>query len=154
MKFVVLVFCGLLALAAGCVTPQQVREKRISKEQPLFSTFPADVQEKIQKGQIDLGYNPDMVRLALGDPQRKYLRLNKTGTSSFWLYTAVDSMTEWQPVMVPVTYVDAKGRPEGSYQTVMVQRDVANEYPLTSVEFREGKVDGIIQIDPEHDSGQ
>ena len=54
-----------------------------------------------------------------------------------------------QPVVVPVTYMDSHGRPAStSYETVLAPRDVTNEYPLTSVEFREGKVDGIIQIEP------
>ena len=56
----------LALLLAGCATP----EKRIQQNQDLFDSFPVAAQARIRGGQIDLGFTPDMVRIALGDPQR------------------------------------------------------------------------------------
>ena len=57
----------LLALMPGCAsTPAQ----RIAQNQELFDSFPVADQARIRGGQIDLGYSPDMVRIALGTPQQ------------------------------------------------------------------------------------
>src|SRR5687768_8091252 len=53
----------LLLFAAGCSTPAS----RISRHQEAFSEWPEAIQEKVRAGQIDLGFTPEQVRVALGD---------------------------------------------------------------------------------------
>ena len=76
-------FAGLLALLlAGCATP----EKRIQQNQEVFDSFPVAAQARLRGGQIDLGFTPDMVRIALGEPQRKLVRRSAEGDAEIWLY--------------------------------------------------------------------
>ena len=50
MLFVV----GLIAAYTlkGCITAQQLRERRIDKNHELFNAFNPDIQEKVRFGQI------------------------------------------------------------------------------------------------------
>lgn len=73
----------LLVLAAGCGTLDQ----RISSKQEQFNAWPADVQEKIRAGRVDIGFTPDQVLVAMGEPVRKYQRTTTEGKSEVWAYT-------------------------------------------------------------------
>ena len=73
---------ALLVLAAGCST----LDSRISKQQALFDGWPADVQQKIRAGRVDLGFTPEQVRVALGEPAKKYHRTTAQGKSEVWTY--------------------------------------------------------------------
>ncbi len=74
----------LLALVAGCSTV----DSRIGKAQSQFDSWPAAVQEKIRAGQIDVGFTPEQVRVALGEPQKKYTRTTESGSAEVWAYAA------------------------------------------------------------------
>lgn len=69
-------------LVAGCNS----LEKRIGAQQAQFDTWPADVREKIQAGRVDIGFTPEQVRVALGEPTRKYQRTTAEGSSEVWAY--------------------------------------------------------------------
>jgi hypothetical protein len=71
-----------LMLAACSSTP----ESRIGDQQALFDSFPPEVQQKIRAGQVDVGFTPDMARMALGEPERKYERTSGRGVSEVWAY--------------------------------------------------------------------
>ncbi len=76
-------FLGLaIILVAGCSTTSS----RISKNQQLFDTYPAAVQANIRAGKIDIGYAPEMVMMALGEPDRRYTRTTEHGASEVWAY--------------------------------------------------------------------
>jgi hypothetical protein len=75
--------CALTLLAvAGCSTPAS----RISRNAAAFAEWPAAVQEKVRAGQIDLGFTPEQVRTALGQPDRVTTRTTNDGTSEVWAY--------------------------------------------------------------------
>ena len=78
--FLLIVLATLLV--AGCNS----LEKRISAQQAQFDTWPADVREKIQAGRVDIGFTPEQVRVALGEPTRKYQRTTADGSSEVWAY--------------------------------------------------------------------
>lgn len=69
-------------LVAGCNT----LEKRISAQQAAFDSWPAEVRTKVQAGRIDIGFTPEQVRVALGEPTRKYQRTTAAGISEVWTY--------------------------------------------------------------------
>lgn len=77
-----LALLSLLLLLAGCATT----EHRIQQNQELFDSLPLANQARIRGGQIDLGFTPDMVRIALGEPQRKLVRRDGGGDAEIWLY--------------------------------------------------------------------
>jgi hypothetical protein len=81
--FSVCIAFTLLALA-GCSTTAS----RIAKNETAFSEWPAAVQEKVRAGKIDLGFTPEQVRVALGEPSRVSTRTNNDGTSEVWAYRA------------------------------------------------------------------
>jgi hypothetical protein len=72
----------VLLFAAGCSTPAS----RISRNEEAFSEWPEAIQEKVRAGQIDLGFTPEQVRVALGDPARTVRRTDNDGTSEVWIY--------------------------------------------------------------------
>ncbi|HWA27175.1 MAG TPA: hypothetical protein VG734_16080 [Lacunisphaera sp.] len=79
--------CLLLAatlFAAGCAssTPQS----RISRNHQAFESFPSEVQRKISAGVVDVGFTPQMVRMALGEPAREFSRRTENGTTEVWVY--------------------------------------------------------------------
>lgn len=70
------------AIAAGCSTV----DSRIAKNREAFSSWPAAVQDKIVVGKIDIGFTPEQVRVALGEPDRVFTRTTADGTSEIWSY--------------------------------------------------------------------
>lgn len=80
---------GLLAMIAlaGCATP----EARIQKSPELFASLAASDQQTIKEGRAALGFTAEMVRLALGDPDRVSTRTDASGTNEVWRYTTYES---------------------------------------------------------------
>jgi hypothetical protein len=80
-------FLTFIALAAGlalagCSTP----ETRIAKQPELFNRLTPQQQQMIRQGEVGVGFDMDMVRLALGDPDRVRERIDKNGRSEVWSY--------------------------------------------------------------------
>lgn len=79
-------FCLALALvtmSAGCSSSPK---SRISKNQEIYNSYPADVRSAIEKGEVRVGFTPDQVKLALGAPDRVLTRKSDTGDSEVWVY--------------------------------------------------------------------
>ena len=74
------VVCALFL--AGCSTV----DSRIAKNRAAFNTWPPGVQDKVVQGQIDIGFTPEQVRVALGEPDRVFTRATADGTSQVWSY--------------------------------------------------------------------
>ena len=71
-----LALLGIVLLGnSGCMSPQQARLRRIEKHRDIFQSFPEDIREKVMAGQVEIGFTPDMVKLALGRPNRIRTRL-------------------------------------------------------------------------------
>jgi hypothetical protein len=83
-----------LAVLAGCATPH-TPAARIQQNPALFAGLPAAAQEKIRQGQIEVGFTPDMVRLALGKPVRIVTRQTATDTTEIWSYARVIRQSEF-----------------------------------------------------------
>src|SRR5215211_498498 len=80
LLFLISTVCALLG--AGCSTV----DSRIAKNREVFNTWPPAVQDKVVTGQIDIGFTPDQVRVALGEPDRIFTRTTADGTSQVWSY--------------------------------------------------------------------
>jgi len=77
-----LVLAAVTLLAACASTP----ESRIADHYGVFAEFPPDVRQKIRAGQVDLGFTPEMVQLALGKPARQFTSKNENGEAETWVY--------------------------------------------------------------------
>ena len=72
------------ALAGGCVgsTPAT----RIEQRPAVFRAWPEAVQAKVRAGQVEVGFTPDMVRMALGEPDRVRSLVTPQGRSEIWIF--------------------------------------------------------------------
>ena len=82
---ILLAAIGLL-FAAGCATPAA----RIERNPEVFNKLAPSDQQLIREGKVAIGFTPEMVKLALGDPDRKFLRTDANGTSESWSYTTYE----------------------------------------------------------------
>jgi hypothetical protein len=125
-----------LVLLAGCSTP----ESRIAKQPELFNRLTPDQQQMIREGRVGIGFDMDMVKLALGDPDRIRERRDSSGTSEVWSYVHYeggDGMLlyrgwyhrGWGSPFYPY-YLDVPGRRERSRDEVV---------------FRDGRVVSVEQ---------
>ncbi len=84
-KFVsILVVASVASMMLACASTP---ESRIKKKQKLFDSYPVEVQSKIRLGKVDLGYDEEMVRMALGNPQEKSTETDESGETLMWGYT-------------------------------------------------------------------
>lgn len=79
----VLVAALASALFTGCA---MTVDDRIRREPEVFARFPADVQQRIRAGQVEIGDEADAVRLALGEPWRRLERTTAEGRVEVWIY--------------------------------------------------------------------
>jgi hypothetical protein len=73
---------GALLIAAGC----QTVDDRIRQNPQVFAGLDFATQDKIRQGIIDLGFTPDMVYLALGEPDQRRESLTPDGNRLTWIY--------------------------------------------------------------------
>ena len=73
---------AILLLVACASTPAS----RIADQREVFAHYPSAVQQKIRAGQIEVGFTAEMVRLAVGEPSRKFTRQSESGDSEVWIY--------------------------------------------------------------------
>ena len=85
MKLRVL-FPVLAAAAAFALTGCESVDSRIKEKPELFAKLDPETQAKIKQGIIDIGYNEDMVYLALGEPDEKREMITAHGRSLVWIY--------------------------------------------------------------------
>lgn len=84
MRFISSLLC--LASAALLAACSSTPDSRIAKNQGAFGGYPPMVQQKIRAGEVDVGFTPEMVRLALGEPTRQFNRQTESGTTEVWVY--------------------------------------------------------------------
>jgi outer membrane protein assembly factor BamE (lipoprotein component of BamABCDE complex) len=85
--FSCLIACLGLAFLAGCATP----EARIKKNPEIFAQLSPGDQELIRQGKVAVGFTKEMVKLALGEPDRVYTRTDATGSGETWSYTTYET---------------------------------------------------------------
>ena len=129
----------LATLLAGCATP----EKRIQQNQDVFDTFPVAAQARIRGGQIDLGFTPDMVRIALGEPQRKVLRRAADGEVEIWIYLDASRRYDRQRVDIDGLSVSGPGGLRSIGGSAWINVEQNREFVRIRAEFRNGVVAAI-----------
>ncbi len=69
----------------GCASTNQ----RISQNEALFNTYSPAEKKMIRTGQIAIGFDQDMVRMALGDPSREVTVDTAAGKQIAWEYRQI-----------------------------------------------------------------
>lgn len=131
---------GVLILASGCVSTP---DRRIKAEPQLFSAFAPEIQAKVQKGEIEIGFSRDMVRLALGLPRQIHVRTTESGELEIWTYVGSRYISRYEPVNSGYWYRDRAGRLQRSYDTMWVNRGWYEDYPVLRLEFAGDKLKAI-----------
>ncbi|MCW8946568.1 MAG: hypothetical protein OQK80_03790 [Sedimenticola sp.] len=142
----ILSFLLIPLLLTGCMSAQSLRDERIETEQALFDSYPPDIQEQVRLGQIDIGYSKDMVRFAWGPPDQVFRRTTRAKQSVVWSYTQLRSYPRLDRMSVPIYYIDSSGRQQFSYHSVWVNRDTQEQFTVARVEFVQGLVTAIEQL--------
>lgn len=76
-----------LVFAGGCSTPSS----RIKANREAFARLNAEQKVLVQAGQIALGFAPEAVRLALGDPDRTTVHTDARGETIVWHFLAYEA---------------------------------------------------------------
>lgn len=80
----VAVVLGATLLVVGCASTP---DSRIKKNQETFNTYSVEIQSNIRVGKVGLGYDEEMVRMALGKPNEKSTAVDEDGETVSWGYT-------------------------------------------------------------------
>ena len=78
----VALWTAMAVALAGCSTTGS----RIREQQAVFDGYPEHVQQNLRAGVIEVGYTPEMVFIALGEPERKAERVTGEGASQVWTW--------------------------------------------------------------------
>jgi hypothetical protein len=128
-----------LFLLVGCSTPAS----RIKERPEVFAALTPEQQAAVQAGRVELGFTPDMAYLALGRPDRTYLRTTAQGAAEVWAYLDATTRSERQMVTGTFRYRDAEGRLRHANDSVWVDVQVRDEYERLRLEFTDGRVSAI-----------
>jgi hypothetical protein len=80
-------FAALLGIVAIAMMACNTTGSRIRRQQELFDSYPPEVQQNIRNGIIEVGYTPEMVVMALGEPDRKEVTELEDGLAEVWTYS-------------------------------------------------------------------
>ena len=75
-----------LALVAMAFAACSTVDSRIGRNQALFDSYPPEVQAKIRNGMVEVGYTPEMVIMALGEPSRRVEIQEEDRVAEVWTY--------------------------------------------------------------------
>jgi len=79
----------LIILIAGLLTGCATTSTRIDQDKALFNTYSPGEQRMIRTQQIAVGFDQEMVRMALGDPSRETTIDTAAGKSVAWEYRQI-----------------------------------------------------------------
>jgi hypothetical protein len=123
-------------LLAGCSTP----ESRIARQPELFNRLTPDQQQMIRDGRVGVGFDMEMVKLALGEPDRIRERTDANGRTEVWsyiIYEGTDGMLLYRG-----WYHRGWG---GSYYPYYLNVPSRRERSHDEVVFRDGRVISVEQ---------
>jgi len=140
----ILLAAGLAALT-GCSTVNS----RIREKQAVFDTLPPATRAEIRRGQVAVGFTPDMVYMAIGKPDEVRERVDAAGRETVWKYSVYYEVYEgsiragyrrwmrWDPRLNAYRIYDEP-------IDASVYQPVRETY--IRVTFRDGKVTAIDQM--------
>jgi len=83
MKTPLLILACVALIMTGCSTV----DSRIKEKSAAFETLDPQTQVRLKQSIIRVGDSPDMVYIALGQPDRTRAKTTATGQSLIWIYS-------------------------------------------------------------------
>lgn len=137
------VLTALTLVIAGC-TAESVAG-RIKSRPDHYATYPADVQERIARGQIRIGDDAEAVWYVYGEPSRKTRSVTENGTVETWTYRILGYTDSLYPTVRPVTVVGRRG---GSYTSYYIDNTPYYEWQdVLSIDLRDSKVTAVRMVE-------
>lgn len=87
MKIITSICAIGLLIFSGCSTPAS----RIEQSRVAFDRATPVEQELIKKGKVGMGFDQELVELAVGAPDRVWERTDKTGKKTIWSYVTYET---------------------------------------------------------------
>jgi hypothetical protein len=78
---------AVLGAAACALLACETIGSRVKANQALFDTYPPEVQDKILAGDIEVGFTPEMVEMAWGEPYRKDQVTGEDFVAEVWTWS-------------------------------------------------------------------
>ncbi|WP_428610027.1 hypothetical protein [Sedimenticola sp.] len=141
----------LLLTLAGCASVQELRDRRITENQGLFDAFPVAIQEQVRQGRVEIGFTGDMVRLAWGEPDQVFTRTTREKRATVWGYTRIRHTPQLDRMSIPVYYLDSNGQQRVTFRSVWINSETREAYTVARVEFVDGQVSAIEQLQRDED---
>ena len=79
--------CLLLSAMVALSACSSTKSQRINQNEALFKSYTPGERQMIRTGQVAVGFDQDMVRMALGDPSREATIDTAAGKQIAWEYT-------------------------------------------------------------------
>ena len=127
----------------GCITQDSSRESRIRRSLAIFESYPEDIQQSLRNGEVQVGFDEDMVYFAMGSPHFITKKQDGAETIRLWQY-----FRNTRQQKVTHEYVPGN-RQTDQYDTfdwdVVVKSEKDQQF-LMKVEFSEGKVVAVTKV--------
>ena len=76
-----------LGLVAGLLLACSTVDSRIRDNQTVFDSYPPETQAKIRAGEIAVGFTPEMVLMAWGEPSRREQVTGEEFVADVWTWS-------------------------------------------------------------------
>lgn len=131
---------GLMIIGAlgvvGCVSTP---EKRIAKNPEVFAGLSPEAQENVRAGRVEVGYTPEMVHFALGEPTSRVTQRTAKEAKEIWYYEGTYLTSD-------TVRMHDYGRFSSVEPIVYLDRTTEHRYTRAKLEFVEGKLTAVQQV--------
>lgn len=135
------IFLALICAAflAGCLTQQQLIERRIGQKTDFFASLPAESQQRLRSGNLAAGDARDAAWIVYGRPDRVFKKVTAATTNEVWSYVSEEFSggDERRPVYHPVR--TSRGWCLG-YDTLWAPSPILDTYEYLRIEFEGDRV--------------
>ena len=136
---VISIFLAAIFALNGCSTTKS----RIQERSATFANLPPEDQLKIQNGEVDLGFTPDMVYMAKGKPKEESTRRVDGKSVLIWRYPGPRVVAPQSAAGPSTSFSSPYGHPQFSGQP-STPSPMFYESRGFTIEFEDGKVRRII----------
>jgi len=142
-----LLLAAACLLLAGCLSAQELRNRRAQEHPEWLASLPQADQVRILGGQIAVGDPSGAVWIALGQPDHTVVQATAAGTNVVWNYTETETYVAGTQTVVTHAYPPPRRRhdpPPPPVPVVQTVNTYANrEIVRVSVTFADDRVSAI-----------